>query len=175
MKLISTREYFRNALIALSVDEIEDPQGYPMTRAIVHHPGSAVVLARDTRGRILMVRQFRAPVRQYLWELPAGKIDPGETALTTARRELKEETGVTARRWKKLVVFWASPGFLAEKMTIYLAESLIAGKAEPVDDERIERRWFTLRELESAIAGGRIVDGKTMIGLYALKLRPSRR
>ena len=92
MKIVSSREYFRN-YIALTVDELVDPGGFPMTRAIVHHPGSAVVLARDSRGRILMVRQFRAPARAFLWELPAGKIDAGETALAAARRELKEETG----------------------------------------------------------------------------------
>jgi len=171
MKIISSREYFRNTLIALTVDELVDPEGFPMTRAIVHHPGSAVVLARDSRGRILLVRQFRAPARQFVWELPAGKIDEGETAMQAARRELKEETGFTAGRWSKLVGFWASPGFLGEKMTIYLAEALRPGPAQPMDDERIERRWFTLKELEAGIAGGRIVDGKTMIGLYAWKLR----
>lgn len=142
-----------------------------MTRAIVHHPGSAVVLARDSRGRILMVRQFRAPARQFVWELPAGKIDDGEKALAAAKRELKEETGFTARRWKKLVGFWASPGFLGEEMNIYLAESLQPGEATPMDDERIERRWFTLAELEAGIVRGRIIDGKTMIGLYAWKLQ----
>jgi len=131
----------------------------------------AVVLARDSRGRILLVRQFRAPARQFVWELPAGKIDEGETAMQAARRELKEETGFTAGRWSKLVGFWASPGFLGEKMTIYLAEALRPGPAQPMDDERIERRWFTLKELEAGITGGRIVDGKTMIGLYAWKLR----
>ena len=170
MKIVSSREYFRNSLIKLTVDEVLDPEGFPLTRAIVHHPGSAVVLARDGRGRILMVRQFRAPARDYLWELPAGKIDVGETALTTARRELKEETGFTARRWRKLVGYWASPGFLGELMNIYLAEELKEGAATPMDDERIERRWFTVAELEAGIAGGRIVDGKTMIGLYVWKL-----
>jgi ADP-ribose pyrophosphatase len=170
MKIVSSREYFRNSLIVLTVDDVVDPHGFPLTRAIVHHPGSAVVLARDSRGRILMVRQFRAPARQFVWELPAGKIDPGETPLAAARRELREETGFRAQRWKKLVGFWASPGFLGEKMNIYLAESLKAGEAEPADDERIERRWFTLKELEAGILSGRIVDGKTMIGLYAWKL-----
>ena len=151
MKLISSREYFRNSLIVLTVDEIEDPAGFPLTRAIVHHPGSAVVLARDSRGRVLMVRQFRAPARAYVWELPAGQIDPGETALGAARRELKEETGFTAARWKKLVGYWASPGFLGEKMNIFLAGKLTPGSSEPADDERIGRRWFTVAELEAGI------------------------
>jgi ADP-ribose pyrophosphatase len=171
MKVKSSKEYFRNDMLSLSVDEWIDPGGFPLTRAIVHHPGSAVVLVRDSRGRILLVRQFRAPARDYLWELPAGKIDAGETALKAAKRELKEETGYSARSWKKLVSFWASPGFLAEKMTIYLAEDLKAGEAAPTDDERIERRWFTRKEIEAGIASGRIVDGKTMIALYAWKLK----
>ena len=171
MKVKSSKEYFRNDMLSLSVDELVDPAGFPLTRAVVHHPGSAVVLVRDSRGRILLVRQFRAPARDYLWEIPAGKIDAGETPLKAAKRELKEETGYSARSWKKLVSFWASPGFLAEKMTIYLAEDLKAGEAEPADDERIERRWFTRKEIEAGILSGRIADGKTMIALYAWKLR----
>lgn len=170
MKIIASREYFRNSLIALTVDDIVDPEGFPMTRAIVHHNGSAVVLARDSRGRVLMVRQYRVPATDYLWELPAGKIDEGETALTAAKRELKEETGFAARRWKRLVSYWASPGFLRERMNIYLAEDLRPGPAEPVEDERIERRWFTVAELEKSIAAGRLTDGKTMIALYTWKL-----
>jgi ADP-ribose pyrophosphatase len=175
MKIVTSREYFRNSLISLTVDDVLDPAGFALTRAIVHHPGSAVVLARDSRRRVLMVRQFRVPVRDYLWELPAGKMDPGESPLRTARRELKEETGFTARRWKKLTGFWASPGFLGEKMNIFLAEDLRPGAAVPMEDERIERRWFTLSELEAGILGGRIVDGKTMIGLYVAKLVARRR
>lgn len=170
MKLVASREYFRNSLIALTVDQVVDPQGFAMTRAIVHHNGSAVVLARDARGRVLLVRQYRVPAKDYLWELPAGKVDEGETPLAAARRELKEETGFTARRWKKLVSYWASPGFLREQMNIYLAENLKPGLAEPVDDERIERRWFTVAEIEAAVGKGRMVDGKTMIALYTWKL-----
>lgn len=170
MKIVSSREYFRNSLIALTVDEVEDPEGFPLTRAIVHHNGSAVVLVRDARGRVLLVRQFRVPPKAYLWELPAGKIDDGETALTAAKRELKEETGYKAKRWKKLVTFWASPGFLREKMNIYLAEDLQAGEAAPCGDERIERRWFTVAEIEAGIRRGTIQDGKTMIALYTWKL-----
>jgi ADP-ribose pyrophosphatase len=171
MKLLSSREHFRNSLFSLSVDKVLDPEGFPLTRAIVNHNGSSVVLARDSRGRILMVRQFRVPPKAYLWELPAGKIDEGESPLRAARRELKEETGFSAARWARLVVFWASPGFLREKMNIYLAENLRPGPAAPVDDERIERRWFTVRELEGGVRKGTIVDGKTMIALYALRLR----
>jgi ADP-ribose pyrophosphatase len=170
MKLLASTEHYRNALMALTVDEVLDPRGNRITRAVVQHPGSAVVLPVDSRGRIILVRQFRWPARRYLWELPAGKLDEGEKPLAAAKRELKEETGFTARRWTRIVTFFPSPGFLAEKMTIYLAEQLQTGKAEPTDDEQIEWRWFARREIEQGIRRGRIADGKTMIGLLALDL-----
>ena len=118
----------------------------------------------DSRGRVLLVRQYRLPARQYMWELPAGRLDPGETALQAARRELVEETGFRARTWRKLATFYPSPGFLAEKMTIFLAKDLIAGDAKPMEDERIETHWFTRRELADGIRRGKIIDAKTMIG-----------
>ena len=105
--------------------------------------------------------------RAFLWELPAGRLDPGETVLAAAKRELVEETGYRARRWKKLAAFYASPGYVAEKMTIYLATELTAGDASPMEDERIECRWFTRKELDEMIEAGRIVDGKTIIGFLA--------
>ena len=141
-----------------------DPSGFEIHRAIVQHPGSAVMMAVDTRKRILLVRQYRVPARAYLWELPAGKLDAGETPLQAARRELIEETGYRAKHWKKLVTFYPSPGFVAEKMTIFLATGLTAGQATPMDDERIETRWFTSKEIERTILSGKIVDGKTMLG-----------
>ncbi len=127
------------------------------------------MMAVDERKRVLLVRQYRLPAEQYLWELPAGKIDPGENALQAAKRELKEETGFKARKWTKLASYWPSPGFLAEKMTIYMATELTEGDATPMDDERIEKRWFTGKELDELIAAGKLHDGKTMIGYLAWK------
>jgi ADP-ribose pyrophosphatase len=111
------------------------------------------------------------PARDYLWELPAGKIDPGESALQAAKRELKEETGFKASQWTKLVTFFPSPGFLAEQVTIYLATGLKDGKSDPQGDERINHQWFTVRELEKMILAGEIIDAKTIVGLYTRKLR----
>lgn len=133
------------------------------------------MMAVDGRRRILLVRQFRLPAEKHLWELPAGKLDAGETPLQAAKRELKEETGCRAKKWEKLVRFIPSPGFLGEVMTIYLAQDLTEGTATPMDDERIEKRWFTAREIETMIESGEIFDAKTMIGyLYWRKYSNSR-
>ncbi len=148
------------------MDRAIDPDGFEIKRAIVQHGGSAVMMPVDERGRILLVRQYRLPARQYLWELPAGRVDAGETTLQAARRELAEETGFRAKKWHKIAVFFPSPGFLAEKMTIFLATGLTGGAAAPVEDERIETRWFTRRELGEMIRKGKIVDAKTMIGFF---------
>ncbi|HEX6895113.1 MAG TPA: NUDIX hydrolase, partial [Bryobacteraceae bacterium] len=118
-----------------------------------------------------LVRQYRMPARQYLWELPAGKLDPGETPLKAAKRELREETGYSARKWEKLVMFYPSPGYIGENMTIFLATDVKAGEAQPMDDENIETRWFTAKEIEEGIRSGKIIDGKTMIGYFNWKAR----
>jgi ADP-ribose pyrophosphatase len=165
VKLISSEECYRSAIFRVSVDRAVDPDGFEIVRGIVHHDGSAVMLAVDSRGRVLLVRQYRLPARRYLWELPAGRLDPGESALAAARRELLEETGYRARRWRKLVSFYPSPGFLAEKMTIFVATGLAAGESAPMEDERIEVGWFAPREIERRIAAGKIEDAKTILGV----------
>ncbi len=168
MKLISSKEILRTPIFWVTMDHALDPQGFEIKRAIVQHSGSAVMMPVDDRGRILLVKQYRLPARQYLWELPAGRLDPGETPLKAAKRELREETGYRAKQWKKIAEFFPSPGFLAEKMTIFLATGLTAGESEPMEDERIETRWFTPREVKQAIETGKIIDAKTMIGVCRL-------
>jgi ADP-ribose pyrophosphatase len=101
-------------------------------------------------------------------------MDPGETPLQSARRELREETGFTARKWSKLVSYYASPGFLAEKMNIFLAEEPTEGNAMPMEDERIESRWFSLRELQESVVKGTLEDGKTIAALAAYQWRRKR-
>jgi ADP-ribose pyrophosphatase len=166
MKRIASVPKFACSLFSVSEDIAVAPDGFTIKRNIIHHPGSAVMLAVDEKKRILLVRQFRLPAERYLWELPAGKIDAGETPLQAAKRELKEETGCRAKRWTKLISFYPSPGFLAEKMTIYLATELQEGVATPMDDERIEKGWFSARQVEEMITDGRIQDAKTTIGFY---------
>ncbi len=167
MKIISSREVYRCGLFRVTEEEATDPGGFHIRRSIVRHLGSAVMMPVDARGRILLVRQFRLPAAKYLWELPAGRLDPGETPLRAARRELREETGYRARHWKRLARFWPSPGFVAERMTIFVASGLIPGEARPMEDERIECRWFPRRELDAMIRAGRIEDGKTILGFLA--------
>jgi len=171
MKLISSVEKYKNSLFSVTEDHAVDPSGFEIKRGIVQHAGSAVMMAVDERKRILLVRQYRLPARAYLWELPAGRLDPGETPLQAAKRELIEETGYRAKKWTKLVTFYPSPGYVAEKMTIYLATGLTAGESKPMEDERIETRWFGEKEVRDGILSGKIIDAKTMIGYFNWKLR----
>ena len=123
MDIVSSREVFKNKLFSV-VDEVaHDPDGFQIHRSIVRHPGSAVMMAVE-KERILLVRQFRLPAEEYLWELPAGRLDPGESALQAAQRELREETGYKAENWISLAEFWASPGYVGEKMHVFLATGL---------------------------------------------------
>ncbi len=163
MKIVSSREVYRSKIFRVNEEHATDPSGFEIERAIVRHDGSAVMLVVDEKKRVLLVRQFRLPAGKYLWEIPAGRLDPGETPLRTAKRELQEETGYRARTWKKLASFWPSPGYVGEKMTLFLASDLTAGEAKPMDDERIECRWFTRQVLNAQIRAGKIEDGKTLI------------
>jgi ADP-ribose pyrophosphatase len=171
MKITQSREVYSCSLFRVTEDEAVDKTGWKMKRSIVRHRGSAVMMAVDEKNRLLLVRQYRLPANQFLWELPAGKTDEGETVAQAAKRELIEETGVRAKTWKKLVSFYPSPGYVEEKMTIFLATGLTQGESAPMDDERIETRWFTKKEVRELIASNKILDGKTMIGfLYWARL-----
>ena len=167
MKVISSKELLKTKIFTVVEEVANDPSGFEIKRAIVAHSGSAVMMAVDEKDRILLVRQFRLPAEKELWELPAGRLDPGESPLQAAKRELREETGYRAKSWVKLTSFWPSPGYVAEKMTIFLATGLTAGEQEPMDDERIEIQWFSKKELSEAIRSGQVADAKTMIGYYS--------
>jgi ADP-ribose pyrophosphatase len=164
-KLLETKLLLETPIFKVTDNYLIDPAGKEIRRILVEHGGSTVAMPVDERKRVLMVRQYRFPVRKYLWELPAGKIDAGETALKGAKRELQEETGYRARRWTKLITFYPSPGFQQEKMTVFLAEELTAGKAHVIEDEDLEVEWFPLKQVEQDIAGGKIIDAKTIIGV----------
>ena len=165
MKITSSREVYKCKLFRVTEESALDPKtGFEIKRSVVRHGGSVVMMAVDEKKRVLLVRQFRLPADRYLWELPAGKLDPGEKPLQAARRELIEETGYRARHWSRLVSFFSSPGYVGERMTIFLATDLTPGEATPMDDEQIETRWFTRAEIGRMIRTGRIEDAKTMVG-----------
>lgn len=166
MKIISSREVFSNKLFRVADEIATDPSGFEIHRFIVRHPGSAVMMPVDDKNRVLLVRQFRLPAEQDLWELPAGRLDPGESPLQAAKRELREETGYSANKWVKLVAFWPSPGYVDEKMNLFLALDLTPGEQKPMQDERIEMRWFGKLELGRLIESGKIHDAKTIIGYF---------
>lgn len=167
MKLLSSRERYKCSIFTVTEDHAVEPGGLEIRRCVVHHGGSAVMMPVDDKKRVLLVKQYRLPARRALWELPAGRVDPGERLLAAAKRELAEETGYRARTWKKLTEFYSSPGFVSEKMTIFLATGLTAGEPMPMDDERIECRWFTAKEIDQMILSRKIIDAKTLIGFLA--------
>lgn len=170
--MLSSRTVFRGPVFSVTLDKVVEPSGVRVRRDTVRHQGSVVVLVVDDAGktpRVLLLRQYRYPANESLWELPAGRIDRGESELAAAKRELIEETGFRARHWKHLFTYYSSPGFLDETMAIYQASGLTAGQAEPEDDEIIAKRFFPLRQAVGMIDSGRIRDGKTIAALLWLE------
>ncbi len=148
-RVISSRIAYKGPVFTVTTDQVEEPGGIRARRDVIRHSGSIVVLAVDdekAKLSILLERQYRHAANSLMWELPAGRIDPGENPLAAAKRELLEETGYTARTWKKILYFYVSPGFLDETMTIYLARGLRAGEAQPEADEKIAIRFFDLQD-----------------------------
>ena len=169
---------FKGNIFSVYTEEVQEPDGVHATRDVVRHNGSIVVLAVDetTNPRdplIVIEQQFRQAAGQYLLELPAGRVEPGEQTLAAAKRELIEETGFRAKKWSRLVKYYASPGFVAEWMEIFLATGIVAGTAEPEEDEIIEVRLVPLSQMVELCLAGKIKDGKTLIGimLYAEQRR----
>jgi ADP-ribose pyrophosphatase len=170
-RILSSRVAYRGPAFWVTTDEVLEPSGVRARRDIVHHTGSVVVLAVDDTGRepkVLLLRQYRHAAQQYLWELCAGRIDAGESPLPAAKRELLEETGFTAKYWKRIFRFYASPGFVAETMAVYLARGLRAGEAEPEEDEVIETRFFPLRMAVEMVTRNSIRDAKTIAAVLWL-------
>lgn len=170
-RLISSRAVYRGPAFSVSTDYVLEPGGVRARRDIVHHTGSVVILAVDDSGkspRVLLERQYRHAAGSFLWELPAGRIDPGEKELPAAKRELLEETGYTASHWRRIFKFYASPGFVAETMSIYLATGLRLGKAHPEDDENIETRMLPLDSALRMVLNGTIRDAKTISSILWL-------
>lgn len=170
-RVVSSRTVYRGPVFWISTDHVVEPGGIRVRRDLVHHSGSVVVLAvddSDTTPRILLERQYRHAAGDYLWELPAGRIDSGERELHAAQRELLEETGYRADHWRRILHFYASPGFVAETMAVYLATGLRAGKAQPEDDEIIYKKFVSLPAAVKMATGGTIRDAKTISSILWL-------
>lgn len=163
--LLNSETVYHGSVFDVRRDAIIEPSGIRATRDVVIHPGSVVVLPVFPDGRVLLIRQFRYSAGGYLWELVAGRIDSGETPLSAARRELLEETGYTARRIRKMLEVFPTPGFVSERMWIFAAAQLSAGAAHPEEDEKIEPRAFTLAQVDSMIRRGILRDAKSIAGL----------
>jgi ADP-ribose pyrophosphatase len=171
-RVISSRIAYKGPVFTVTTDEVEEPGGIRARRDVVRHSGSIVVLAVDGPAadpRVLLERQYRHAAGQMMWELPAGRIDGGERELAAAKRELLEETGYTARLWKKILHFYVSPGFLDETMSIYLARGLRPGIAQPEPDEKILTRFFPLSAALRMVRKGLIRDAKTIAGVLWLQ------
>jgi ADP-ribose pyrophosphatase len=164
-KTLSSRILFRGRVFSVRHDRVSEPGGVVAERDIVVHPGSVVVMPIFPDGKILLVRQYRHTAQDYLWELVAGRIDPGEAAVQGARRELAEETGYKARQMRRILELFPSPGFVDEVMWIFAATGLTAGTARPEEDERIEPRRFSLRQAEHMIRSGTLRDAKSVAGI----------
>lgn len=153
------------AVVDLGLETFSAPDGQQMTLEIVRHPGGAAVVAVDEQLRVCLVRQYRHAAGGWIIELPAGKIDDGEDPTLTARRELREEAGVSADHWQSLDRLTSTPGFCDEIIYLYLARQLTRGQTEHETGEYIEVFWQPLNEACQQARQGQIHDAKTVIGL----------
>jgi len=154
----SARQVYEGRLLGLTVERWGDHE-----REIVEHPGAVAIVAVDDEGYLTLVRQLREATRTRLVELPAGTAELGEEPLATARRELREECGLTGGDWRELAVFWTTPGFCRERMHLFAAENVERGEPEPADDEELELVRWPVAEIGERLR--EIEDAKTLAGL----------
>lgn len=164
-KLLKSKILYQGKVFRLQRDTVIEPGGVRADRDIIVHPGSVVVLPVFADGRVLLIRQYRHSVGEFLWELVAGRKEPGETPAAGARRELLEETGYSAKRLTKMMRVIPTPGFVNEWMWIFAAEGLQQGEAHPEEDEKITARKFKLKQVDSMIERGTLHDAKSICGL----------
>ncbi len=170
-KTLGSSEVFKGAILRLRLDEAEMPNGKKASREVVEHPGGAAVMAELPNGKLLLIRQFRYPLGHDLYEFPAGKLDPGESPLSSIQRELEEETGYTASDWQELTTIYTSPGFCNERISLYRATGL---KRSPnprrEEDEFIDVLEVTRDELRHMIQTRQVIDAKTICTLALVEL-----
>jgi ADP-ribose pyrophosphatase len=166
---------YAGKVLVLDVDEVEEPGGVRAVREVVRHRGSVATLAVHADGEVVLVRQYRYAADQELWELPAGRLDPGESAESGAKRELEEETGLVAERLEPMGVFYTTPGFCDEVMHLFRATGLRSVPPRPEADERIEVRNCSLEEAREMIRRGDVREGKTLVALLLENERRSQK
>ncbi len=171
--LISSKLVYKGRVLNVHSDTVQEPNGLILKRDVIRHIGSVVILAIDESAdpkdpMIVIERQYRHAVGEFLLELPAGRIEPNEAPLAAAKREMIEETGYRAKKWKLLTKYYASPGFLGERMQIFLARGISEGLAQPEPDEQIEILRMKFSDAMVLLRSGKIHDGKTIIGLSFL-------
>jgi ADP-ribose pyrophosphatase len=158
MKPDASHVVYQGKLLAVTVEQWADHE-----REIVEHPGAVAIVAVDTDGWVTLVRQLREPARRRLLEIPAGTREPGEDPLETAKRELREECGLTGGDWRELATFWTTPGFCREHMHLYAAEGVDRGESDPDADEELELVRWRVEDIEPRL--GEIEDATTLAGL----------
>lgn len=163
--LLGSREIFRGRIARLTVDRVQLPNGHEADLEILHHPGGTAIVAVDAQGRVCLLHQYRHAAGDYVWELPAGTLEPGEAPESTAKRELAEEAGVTAAHWQSLGISLSSPGIFDERLYLFLATELTAVPTAHEDAEVLELHWVPLEEAVAQVLNGQIEDSKTCLGL----------
>jgi 8-oxo-dGTP pyrophosphatase MutT (NUDIX family) len=158
-------EQFRGRVIRVTTDDVILPNGHLAHLEVVHHPGGAAVVALDATGCVCLLRQYRYVADGWLWELPAGKLEPDEPPLITAQRELSEEAGVRAQQWHSLGVVLSSPGVFSERLHLFFATELAPSRVAHEHSEVIEVHWVEFRQAYAWALSGEIRDAKSVIGL----------
>ena len=161
-----SKSIYHGKVIDVNAEWVELPGGRACELEIVRHPGGAAAVALDNNANVCLLRQYRHAADGWLWELPAGRIDPGEQPLATARRELQEEAGLRAERWEPLGSLFSSPGIFTEVIHLFLARELQAVEQRHEEHEVIEVHWLPFAEAVAKAGAGEIRDAKTIIGLF---------
>lgn len=159
------RQVFKGRLLNVFVQKVKLPHGYVATFETIKHPGAALIVPFISRDKIIMLRQLRPVIKSYIYELPAGTLNKGESTLSCARREIVEETGYSAKKFTLLGRIYPVPGYSTEKILIYKAEGLVKRHHEVEPDEVIEACVFTRSKIRKLFKAGRIVDAKTICAL----------
>ncbi len=170
-KVKKRKVIFSKGIVTLVDCEVLMPSGKILSRQMMEHGGAVVIIPKAGPDRYILIRQFRFATGDWLWEFPAGGIEPGEPIRRAAARELAEETGFCPKRLKKLFQFYPTPGVSGEIMHLFLGEKLVPQVLQGDEDEEIEKQEFSLPQMERMVRQGKICDAKTILGIFYLRLQ----